>query len=309
MAFSINDFPEIVDLPQQFSITAWLYHIPMAPILMKLLRPRTFVELGTYAGDSYLAFCRAVKSMGIGTQCSAIDTWQGDAHVGAYSDDVLRKLRALHDQPFGDFSRLIQSTFEQAAPSFVPQSIDLLHIDGAHTYDDVKRDVDTWFPKLSDRGVAIFQDTADRTPSFGVWRVWEEVRANRPHMSVQYGSGLGVLAVGANVPQAFLDFLQEYNSNPVLVRLLEALGQRVEIIRNALVAVESLHTAQSFVNEWRTHTNQQVRNSTPNMQYAWQSPVFFGPATAEDVRQLGADARNVLAEVMQHRQRVQQFPR
>ncbi len=282
---------------------------PWRPILIKLLRPRTFVELGTYAGDSYLAFCRAVKSMGIGTHCSAIDTWQGDAHVGPYSDDVLRKLRALHDQPFGDFSRLIQSTFEQAAPSFESQSIDLLHIDGAHTYDDVKRDVDTWFPKLSDRGVAIFHDTADRSPTFGVWRVWDEVRANRPHISVQYGSGLGVLAVGANVPQAFLDFLQEYNSNPVLVRLLEALGQRVEIIRNALVAIESLHTVQSFVNEWRTHTHQQVRNATPNMQYAWQSPVFFGPATAEDVRQLRADAMNVLAEVMQRRQVVQQPPR
>ena len=288
MPFNLLDFPEITDLPDRSAGSCtWLYHLPMVPILVKLLRPRTYVELGTHAGDSYLAFCRAIKAANTGTQCSAIDTWQGDAHTGAYTQEILRQLRAKHDQPFGSFSKLIQSRFDQAAPSFAPNSIDLLHIDGGHTYEDVKADVDTWFPKLSDRGVVLFHDTAERIPSFGVWKVWDEVRANRPHISVQYGHGLGVVAVGTNVPQEFLDFLHEYNTNPALVKILEALGQRAEIIRNCMFAVESLHTAQSFVNDWRQRTNQQVRNPTPPTSTTpGKPPPSSAPATAEDVRQL-----------------------
>ena len=76
-------------------------------ILIKLLQPHVFVELGTHAGDSYLAFCHAVRTLHTPTQCTAIDTWQGDAHTGFYGPEVLRDLKVVHDANFAVFSRLL----------------------------------------------------------------------------------------------------------------------------------------------------------------------------------------------------------
>jgi hypothetical protein len=57
----------------------WLEHIPLAFWIMKVLRPRCLVELGTERGASYTALCHAVESLGLDTSCYAVDTWKGTA--------------------------------------------------------------------------------------------------------------------------------------------------------------------------------------------------------------------------------------
>lgn len=103
-------------------------HIPFAMYLVDLLKPNVIVELGTYYGDSYCAFCQAVNELKLNTRCYAIDPWEGDPHSGFYRNEVLEKLRAHHDSLYGGFSRLIQSTFDEALAHFDDGVIDLLHM-------------------------------------------------------------------------------------------------------------------------------------------------------------------------------------
>lgn len=182
--------------------SAWWGHVPFAHWLVAAAAPALVVELGTHTGVSYAAFCRAVAERRLATRCVAIDTWEGDPQSGSYDEAVFEELSAWHDARYAGFSRLLRTPFDAARRLFAPGSIDLLHIDGLHSYEAVRHDWESWRPALSDRAVVLFHDTAVRDEGFGVWRLWEELRALRPHFTFTHCYGLGVLAVGGNPPPA-----------------------------------------------------------------------------------------------------------
>jgi uncharacterized Zn-finger protein len=91
VASSLNPFdhPIIFSSPRRITpISAWHEHIPFGMLLVDLLRPNVFVELGTHYGDSYCSFCQAVQELDLVTQCYAVDSWEGDFHSGFYGPEV-----------------------------------------------------------------------------------------------------------------------------------------------------------------------------------------------------------------------------
>lgn len=128
--------------------SAWTGHLPFAAWVIRETSPRIFVELGTHFGTSYFSFCQAVKVHQLNTQCFAVDTWQGDEHAGIYGEEVFQKVTAHAAEHYAEFSKLLRMKFDEALSYFSDNSIDLLHIDGFHTYEAVKHDFETW---LSDQ--------------------------------------------------------------------------------------------------------------------------------------------------------------
>lgn len=185
------------DLP-----STWYEHVPLAYWMVKAVAPACLVELGTHYGLSYLSFCEAIDRLGLATSAYAVDTWQGDEHAGFYGEEVYFKLTELHDPRFSRFSRLVRSTFDGAVGQFAAGSIDLLHIDGLHTYEAVKHDFETWRPKLAQTAVVLFHDTNVRERGFGVWKLWQELAGSHPHFEFLHGHGLGVLGIGGNFSPA-----------------------------------------------------------------------------------------------------------
>jgi hypothetical protein len=196
------DFPICFEHPARLASSAWIEHIPFAMSLTAWLRPAVFVELGTFTGVSYCAFCQAIARLGLKTKAYAVDTWEGDPHNGSNGQEILKGLRAYHDPRYGSFSRLLPSTFDKGLPRFPNGSIDLLHIDGYHVYEAVKHDFETWLPKMSDRGVIVFHDITVREKDFGVWKLWEELKQHHPFFEFFHCHGLGVLQAGKESPDA-----------------------------------------------------------------------------------------------------------
>ena len=185
--------------------SAWWLHVPFAHWIVCASRPNVLVELGTHAGVSYSAFCQAVRRAGLPTRCHAVDTWRGDSHSGEYDESVFHEFRRYHDEHFGTFSTLLRSTFDEALGFIDDGSIDLLHIDGLHTYDAARHDYESWLPKLSANGIVMFHDINERTKDFGVWRLWRQLYGRHPSFTFLHGHGLGVLAVGDHAPESVLN--------------------------------------------------------------------------------------------------------
>lgn len=227
--------PDVFGFPGVFPASAWAEHIPFAYWLAAAAAPRVFVELGTHGGLSYFSFCHAFKVYGIPVQTFAIDSWQGDPQAGFYDERMYNAVRKANE-PYQHFSTLLRMRFDDAAAQFADGSIDLLHFDGLHRYEEIRHDAAVWLPKLSARGVAIFHDTAERQPSFGVYRLWEELRDRYPSFEFAHGHGLGVLAVGTQVPQK-LRTLTGLDKNSESLQIVKAAYERL----GRLCAIEQVY--------------------------------------------------------------------
>jgi hypothetical protein len=215
-------------MPAHYAVTAWAEHAPFASWLIDAARPRTVLELGTHNGFSFFAMAEAARRLGLPTMLTAIDSWLGDDQAGFYGEEVFREVSAIAERDYPGATRLIRAYFADAVNQIEDGSVDLLHIDGRHGYDDVRTDFDAYRGKLSDRGVAIFHDTHEFQPGFGVHRLWDELAPTAPSFEFHHGHGLGVLALGSKVPHAVLAFLAEADRDPEAVReTYRALGLEV----------------------------------------------------------------------------------
>ena len=255
----------------------WAGHIPFAAWLMAATRPRTLVELGVYSGISYLAFCQAAVAYGVSLRAWGVDTWQGDEHAGHYGQRILDTLRAQHDAPYGAFSTLLQKTFDQALADIPDGSVDLLHIDGLHTYEAVRHDFESWQCKLSERAVVLFHDIEVRRDDFGVWRYWAEITQHYPSLSFAHSNGLGVLLVGPQAPAVLQELARDTRRWPAVRDAFAVLGERFELraqrmhldtvvadLQQELVKrEEQLHASQTAL---MTRDAELVRRATQELQ-------------------------------------------
>ena len=238
-------------VPSHMVLSAWVEHGPFAAWMIDAAEPRVMVELGTHNGFSYFAMCEAVQRLGLDTACYAVDTWAGDDHAGFYGDEIYDLVSSANES-YSQFSTLLRGYFDDALAHIPDGSVDLLHIDGRHGYEDVKHDYESWIPKLSDRAVVMFHDIAVHDRGFGVYRLWDELSTTAPSFAVTHGYGLGVLAVGAKAPKRVLNFLTEAAKNPDAVRadyerLGFALTRRWFDESERLTALASLHEAHMQV--------------------------------------------------------------
>ena len=176
---ALTDLPLISFNPKRYRpghLGTWSGHVAFAHDLIAATMPSTIVELGTHWGESYFAFCQSVFENSLDCRCYAVDHWQGEAHSGLYGNDIFEQVNRYNDVHYGEFSTLLRTKFDDALARFSDKSIDLLHIDGLHTYEAVSHDFRSWLPKVTPGGIILLHDIGARQADFGVWRLWEEIQ-------------------------------------------------------------------------------------------------------------------------------------
>lgn len=215
---------------------AWIGHIPFAYWLTAHLKPKRFVELGTHGGGSYFAFCESVKKNKLATQCFAIDTWQGDPHL-TYGEDVFNGVNAYNKLKYSEFSKLLRMTFDEACEEFEEQSIDILHIDGTHTYEAVKNDFQRWHPKIVNGGVILFHDTQVKENDFGVFKLWDEIKSNSPENCYEFTHSYGL---GIYLKEPANSKLKQLETNKIMIKKIMGVFERlgIDLHRNAMNGIQ-----------------------------------------------------------------------
>ena len=117
-----------------------------------------------------------------------IDPYEPFVQVGRLRTDYMadKDTAALRLKRFGDKVEFIYQSSDEAGP-LIPNGLDFVYIDGNHTYEYVKNDIETYYPKIRDHGVLSGHDFS-RAYNGDVIRAVVEF-ASKHNLKLEIGSG------------------------------------------------------------------------------------------------------------------------
>ena len=182
----LAEFPELKD-------SAWSGLGTLGYAIARRYRPRVVVELGTHMGLYVLAMGMALRDLGQGGKLYAIDTWQGDPQATFYGDEVYETFLQRRSQlGLEAIITPLRMLFSEGV-AHVTEPVDLLHIDGLHTYEAVSQDLADFGPKVRPGGIILFHDVDTWFPDMKVF--WREISRKYESHLVPHTHGLGVIRV------------------------------------------------------------------------------------------------------------------
>jgi hypothetical protein len=133
-----------------------------------------FVEVGLYLGRSICSLADVTRTAGKQFCLIGVDTCQGsgeegkmgkDYHCAAVREGGGTLAGQLHRNilqcGFGDSLTIFIASSHRAAELFAEQSLDWVHLDARHDYDNVKADIAAWLPKVRSGGWLSGDDFGD----------------------------------------------------------------------------------------------------------------------------------------------------
>lgn len=117
---------------------------------LKIPNGGILVEIGSYLGASSLVMSRANKN----NTLYCIDTWNNDA-MSEGKWDTMNSF--LHNTRHCK-NIVPLRMWSTEAISVIPKQFDMIFIDGDHSYDGVKKDIDLYFPRLKSGGIITMHD-------------------------------------------------------------------------------------------------------------------------------------------------------
>lgn len=169
-------------------VSAWTGHRLFANWLVQTLKPEVTVDLGVDYGFSL--FSLAESNIG---QVYGIDNFKGDIHTGVHSDAYDTVLKVINENQYTNVN-LIVGDFDAVAAIW-DKPIDILHIDGLHTYEAVTNDIRNWSKFLrNENSVIIMHDTMSFPE---VKQCFDEIPL--PKFNFTHSAGLGVISLNQNI--------------------------------------------------------------------------------------------------------------
>lgn len=152
----------------------------------------TTIPKGGHALEIGVQFGRSLSVMGLvakerGFDIRAVDNWLEDVSVEA--KPFVQEMIMKYDMPV----TLLSMDSKEAAGFLDFLKFDLIHIDGDHTYEGVKTDIELWNKRVKKNGYMIFDDYGhDSLPD--IYKATQEFFTDNKEWEFvgRYGEKLGV---------------------------------------------------------------------------------------------------------------------
>ena len=194
----------LIKRAQEFAVQQKVKELSPLLRLVQDLRPANVLEIGTYAGGTLYCWCRLAEP---DATIVSIDLPEG-RFGGGYTEDRRREMLTLFPTE-GQHLHLLRedshdpATLEKLKSILNGKRLDLLFIDGDHTYEGVKQDFEMYSPLAADGAAIVFHDILEHPAptECDVRRLWNEVKDDYRHVEFtipqhRWG-GIGVLWVDA----------------------------------------------------------------------------------------------------------------
>lgn len=132
-----------------------------ASMVKKFQSGSKFVEIGCWKGRSACFLGVEINNSGKSISLDCVDTWQGsEEHVGydVLENDGLYKEFMNNVKPLSHIINPIRMSSLDASKLYEDGSLDFVFIDASHKYDDVKADIEAWYPKVKQGGIIAGHD-------------------------------------------------------------------------------------------------------------------------------------------------------
>jgi len=123
-----------------------------------------FVEVGAFLGKSASFMAVEIINSGKPIKFDCVDTWQGSIEHGLTTEEQHKWLynKFLQNiEPVKNVINPIKAFSVDAAKQYTDNSLDFVFIDAGHEYEDVKADLEAWYPKVKQGGIIAGHDYFD----------------------------------------------------------------------------------------------------------------------------------------------------
>ena len=190
--------------------SAWTGHRDFAEWLVNTIKPKTIVELGVDWGFSSFVFANALSQVNVFGKVYGVDLFTGDGHAGERDtyDSVKETINKFNIKNL----EIIKGDFTEVSKTWnIP--INILHIDGYHTYDAVKNDFTNWSKFVKEDGIVLFHDTA--VEYFGIKDFFKELK-NGYKLEFKHSAGLGIYTKNKELYQLILSTFENVYGTDII---------------------------------------------------------------------------------------------
>lgn len=117
-----------------------------------------FVEIGVWKGGSSAYMGVEIYNSGKKIHYDAIDTFEGSKEhgdIGCFYEETLSNLKPIIDL---GIINVIKGSSHDMAHKYENESLDFCFIDASHEYEDVKKDIELYLPKVKRGGILAGHD-------------------------------------------------------------------------------------------------------------------------------------------------------
>jgi cephalosporin hydroxylase len=159
-------------------------------------RPKTALEIGSFRGGTLFVLTRLADPGATVISLDLPGSWFGRFFRWVQApifNRFTRERQTLHLLRRDSHS---QETLSTVSKLLKGRELDLLFIDGDHTYDGVRTDFEMYSPMVRRGGIVAFHDIAVQPLPDEVVRFWNEIKPHYRHKEILHCTGHDAMGIG-----------------------------------------------------------------------------------------------------------------